>query len=173
MKHKLSVCISISTLVVLHTRLKQGLKCMHSVCVSSQLLVSVFIAVPINTENIIFSYTHFVYFFQLVLICMQNGYDMVAGLFIMCNLIAHHNSEAITLKCIAAKITSYTQSYEGNLWSYCLKILNKKFLGYYYIQIAYQTGHAPFRSSIYVYTITRSSKTRSVNSLLQHTGKHH
>ena len=52
MKHELSASILIPTLAVLYTWLKYGLKCMHSVRVLFQLLVSVlFIAVPTNTEN--------------------------------------------------------------------------------------------------------------------------
>ena len=53
MKHELSVCILIPTLAVLYiaTYLAKVGR-MHSVCVSSQLLVSVlFFAVPTNTES--------------------------------------------------------------------------------------------------------------------------
>ena len=62
MKHELSVCILIPTLAVPDIWLKQGLKCVHSVRVSSQLLVSVlFIAVPTNNEN---------FKFQIALVCV-------------------------------------------------------------------------------------------------------
>jgi len=85
-------------------------------------------------------------------------------------------SEAITLKYIVANTTSYVQScllkcFVVYLFSYCSKILEKKLPDYSNIQFTYQMGHAPFRSSIY--TITRSSKIRSIDSLLQHTGKCH
>jgi len=64
MKHELSACILIPTLAGYTVQLKKGLKFMHSVCVSSQLLVSVlFIAVPTNTENFKFLSHLFVYFF--------------------------------------------------------------------------------------------------------------
>ena len=55
MKHELSACILIPTLASYTVQLKQGLKCMHSVHVSSQLLVSgLFIAVPTNAKNLNF-----------------------------------------------------------------------------------------------------------------------
>ena len=51
MKYELSTCILISTLAGYTVQLNQRLKCIHSDCVSPQLLVSVFITVPTNTEN--------------------------------------------------------------------------------------------------------------------------
>jgi len=52
MKHDPSACILIPTLARYTVQLKYGLKCMHSDCVSSQVLVSVlFIAVTTDTEN--------------------------------------------------------------------------------------------------------------------------
>jgi len=47
-------------------------------------------------------------------------------------------------------------------------LFEKKLLDYSHIQFAYRMSHAPLRSL--VYTITRSSKTRSINFLLQNTG---
>ena len=69
------------TLTVMYTRLKKGLKCMHSVCVSSHLLVSVlFIVVPTNTENSIF--------FILVLLGILNiHWSVFQGLYGDCFLI--------------------------------------------------------------------------------------
>ena len=70
MKHELSACILIPTLAVLYSRLKQGLKYMHSVRVLSRLLVSVlFISVLTSTENLKF-FLHL--FVQLFLASMQS-----------------------------------------------------------------------------------------------------
>jgi len=110
MKHKLSASILIPTLAI---------KCMHSVCVSSQLLVSVlFIAVPTNTENFNFSLYLFTYFSSYAIVYsyvhntvfilhrQDNSMAMVCWLgYINCNSITRcisllSNSQAITLKCI-------------------------------------------------------------------------
>ena len=62
MEHELSAYILFPTLAILY-QAKVGLKYMHSVRVSSQLLASgFFIAIPTNTENFkIFSYTCMLY----------------------------------------------------------------------------------------------------------------
>ena len=84
------------------------------------------------------------------------------------------NFEKITLKCSLLKIhKSYVQSCLLIVYLCCIVIVfensREKLLGYSYFWFVYRMGHAPLRSS--VYTITRSSKTHSINFLLQHTGK--
>ena len=54
MKHKLSACILIPTLASYTVQLKQGLKCMHSVSVSFQLLVSVLYIAILKIPNFCF-----------------------------------------------------------------------------------------------------------------------
>ena len=103
-----------------------------------------------------------------VLICTQYGCDIVAGLCIMCNIITHcHNSEAIILKCTVAKITSDAQSYLLKCfivyWSNCLKIIEKRLLGYSYNQLAYRKGHTHFRSSAYTPLLKASKPTPSIS----------
>ena len=48
---------------------------------------------------------------------------------------------------------------------------SENLLGYFYLKFVYQRVTPPYVSL--VYTISGSSKTCSVNSLLEHTGKHH